>query len=138
VKALRGRSAIEATQRLEHNMTQSLYERLGATPGITRLAGDLVDQHLANDRIATRFAAGDVPRLKNAAATFFIGATGGPQVYEGKDLLAAHKGMNISPGEFMAVLDDALVAMEKNKIGPVEQQEVLFAFYSMRSQIVRV
>ena len=119
-------------------MTQSLYERLGATPGITRLAGDLVDQHLSNERIATRFAASDVPRMKHAAATFFIGATGGPQTYEGKDLLTAHKGMNISPAEFMAVLDDALAAMDKNHVGLAEQQAVLFAFYSMRSQIVQV
>ena len=61
-----------------------------------------------------------------------------PQTYEGKDLLTAHKGMNISPAEFMAVLDDALAAMDKNHVGLAEQQEVLFAFYSMRSQIVQV
>jgi hemoglobin len=119
-------------------MTQSLYERLGATAGITRLAGDLVDNHMANASISTRFAASNVPALKNAAATFFIAATGGPDEYKGKDLLAAHKGMNISAFEFMAVLDDALDAMQKNQIGQREQEEVLFAFYSMRSQIVRV
>lgn len=53
-------------------------------------------------------------------------------------MLADHKGMNISASEFMAVLDDALAAMNKNQIGPAEQAEVLFAFYSMRSQIVRI
>jgi hemoglobin len=119
-------------------MTATLYERLGATPGITRLAGDLVDQHMKNERIATRFAKSDLPHMKQLAATFFIGATGGPQVYEGKDMLSAHKGMNISADEFMAVLDDALAAMDKNKIGPGEQSEVLFAFYSMRSHVMRV
>ena len=119
-------------------MTATLYERLGATPGITRLAGDLVDQHLKNGHIATRFAKSDLPRMKQLAATFFIGATGGPQVYEGKDMLSAHKGMNISAEEFMAVLDDALAAMDKNKVGAGEQAEVLFAFYSMRSQVVHV
>lgn len=119
-------------------MNRSLYERLGATPGITRLASDLVDEHMKNERIATRFANSDLPRMKHLAATFFIGATGGPQNYEGKDMLAAHKGMNISAAEFMAVLDDALAAMNKNRIGPGEQAEVLFAFYSMRSQVVRV
>jgi hemoglobin len=116
-------------------MSTPLYERLGATEGITRLASDLVDNHLANRLIATRFANTDVPKMKNLAATFFIGATGGPDVYKGKDLLAAHKGMNISAIEFNAVLDDALSAMQKNKIGQREQEEVLFAFYSMRSQV---
>ena len=53
-------------------------------------------------------------------------------------MLAAHTGMTISASEFVAVLNDALAAMNKSQIGPAEQAEVLFAFYSMRSQIVRV
>lgn len=119
-------------------MSESLYERLGGTDGITQIASDIVDNHLANKAIATRFVDGDVAALKNGAATFFIAGTGGPDVYKGKDMLAAHKGMNIAAGEFMAVLDDALSAMDKNKVGQREQEEVLFVLYSMRSQIVLV
>ena len=119
-------------------MDKSLYERLGGTDGLTRIASDVIDNHLANTAINTRFSESDVPTLKNAAATFFIAGTGGPDVYKGQELLAAHKGMNISAIEFMAVLDDALAALEKNNIGQREQEEVLFALYSMRSQIVLV
>ena len=119
-------------------MSQSLFERLGGVKGITSLANDVIDNHLANKTIATRFANSDVPRIKNAAATFFIAGTGGPDVYKGKDLLSAHKGMNISAVEFMAVLDDALAALNKNSIDQREQEEVLFVLYSMRSQIVLV
>lgn len=119
-------------------MSKSLYERLGGSEGISKIANDVIDNHLANPAIATRFANSDAAALKQAAATFFITGTGGPNVYKGKDLLAAHKGMNISPSEFMAVLDDALNALQKNGIPQREQEEVLFALYSMRSQVVRV
>ena len=119
-------------------MSASLYERLGETAGITKIANDVIDNHLANKAISTRFANSDSSKLKNAAATFFISGTGGPNVYKGKDILAAHKGMNIAAVEFMAVLDDALAALEKNNIGQREQEEVLFVLYSMRSQIVLV
>lgn len=119
-------------------MEASLYERLGGTEGITQLASDLVDNHVANPRISSRFLESDVPALKNGAATFFISATGGPQVYEGKDMLATHKGMNIDAEEFIAVLDDALNALEKNNIGPREQADVLFALYSMRKEVLLV
>ena len=119
-------------------MSGSLYERLGGTAGITNIANDVIDNHLANKSIATRFANSDPVKLKNAAATFFIGGTGGPDVYKGKDLLSAHKGMNISALEFMAVLDDALAALQKNNIAQRDQEEVLFVLYSMRSQIVLV
>lgn len=119
-------------------MSASLYERLGGTAGITKIAHDVVDKHLTNKTIATRFANSDLTKLKNAAATFFISGTGGPSVYKGKDMLAAHKGMNIATGEFMAVLDDALAALAENNIGQREQEEVLFVLYSMRSHIVLV
>jgi len=119
-------------------MSKSLYERLGGTPGATAIANDLVEYHLVNKAIATRFEGGDVPALKNAAATFLIAGTGGPNNYKGKDMLAAHKGMNIAASEFMAVLDDALDALQKNNIGQREQEELLFILYSMRSQIVLV
>lgn len=120
-------------------MAGTLFERLGGVDGITRIANDVVDNHVANKTIAIRFVNTDIKKLKHAAATFFIAGTGGPaDAYKGKDLLAAHKGMNISAAEFMAVLDDALKALEKNKIGQREQEEVLFALYSMRGQVVAV
>jgi len=119
-------------------MSESLYERLGGTEGITSIASDVIDNHLANQAIARRFADSDVSKIKNAAATFFIAGTGGPDVYKGKDMMDAHKGMNISNAEFMAVLDDALAALEKNNIGQREQEEVLFVLYSMRSHIMFV
>ncbi|ANG64182.1 globin [Marinobacterium aestuarii] len=119
-------------------MSDLLFDRLGGIEGATRIAHDLVDNHLKNKAISTRFADSDIAALKNAAATFLIAGTGGPDVYKGKDMLAAHKGMNISALEFMAVLDDALVALGKNNVGQREQEEVLFALYSMRSQIVLV
>lgn len=119
-------------------MNDSLYERLGGTTGIESIANDLVDLHMANPTIAPRFTNSDPAKLKNAAATFFITGTGGPEVYQGKDMLSAHKGMNISANEFMAVLDDALQAFEMNGLGQREQEEALFILYSMRSDIVLV
>jgi hemoglobin len=119
-------------------MTASLYERLGGTEGIEKIASDLVDIHVANPRIAPRYANSDLDKVKHGAATFFISGTGGPDVYEGKDMLATHRGMNIDAGEFLAVLDDALEALDKNNIGQREKEEVLYVFYSMKSDIVFV
>lgn len=119
-------------------MGDSLYERLGGTAGITAIASDLVDIHLANPRIAPRYANSDIDKVKHGAATFFIAGTGGPSVYEGKDMLATHKGMNIDGAEFLAVLDDALAALQKNGIGQREQEEVLYILYGMKAEIILV
>ena len=117
---------------------ETLYERLGGTEGITKIASDLVDIHVANPTIAPRYAASDLSKVKHAAATFFVSGTGGPNVYEGKDMLAAHTGMNIDNDEFVAVLDDAMEALEKNGIGQREKEEDLSIFFSMKGDIVRV
>jgi len=119
-------------------MSESLYERLGGTEGITQIASDLVDIHLLNPAIAPRYAHSDPDNLKKGAATFFISGTGGPQVYEGKDMLETHRGMNISAHEFLATLDDVLKTLRKNNVGQREQEEVLFALYSMKPDIVLV
>lgn len=119
-------------------MNKSLFERLGGSAGITTIAGDLVDKHLNNKAISARFANSNLTQLKQAAATFFIAGTGGPNEYQGKDMLATHKGMNISAIEFMAVLDDALFALNKNKVAQREQEEVLFILHSMRNDIILV
>jgi len=118
----------------------SLYERLGSTNGIKSIANDIVENHLKNPAIAARFQNMKMTpeELKHAATMFFVAGTGGPNDYQGRDMLAAHKGMNISALEFMAVLDDALNALAKNQIGQREQEEVLFILYSMRAEIVLV
>jgi hemoglobin len=107
-------------------MSESLYVRLGEQSGIEKITSDLVDNHLANPTILARFANTDVARLKRMAADFVITGTGGPQVYQGEDMRAIHANMNINDIEFMAVVDDAMNALDKNGIGQREKEEVLF------------
>ena len=116
----------------------TLHERLGGSDVITRIVSDMVDIHTKNPRIAPRFASSDLPTVKQSAAAFFIAGSGGPNHSQGKDMLAAHKGMNIDADEFISVLDDALEALEKHNIGQREKEEVLYILYSMRRDIIRV
>jgi hemoglobin len=116
----------------------SLYERLGGTEGITKIADVLIDIHAANPVIAPRYTDSDLAAVKHAAATFFIQGTGGPEVYEGKDMLAAHRGMNIDAEEFIAVLDDVVVALNRCGVGQREKEEALFVFFGLKNEIIRV
>ena len=110
-------------------MSESLYVRLGEQSGIEKITSDLVDNPLANT---------DVARLKRMAADFVITGTGGPQVYQGEDMRAIHANMNINDIEFMAVVDDAMNALDKNGIGQREKEEVLFILYSLRPEVVHL
>ncbi|MEO8120156.1 MAG: group 1 truncated hemoglobin, partial [Rhodoferax sp.] len=63
---------------------------------------------------------------------------GGPVTYTGKDMLAAHKGMNISEQEYLAVTDDIVGAMNKNGIDEDTRKDVIAILYSLKDQIIRV
>ena len=41
-------------------MSKSLFERLGGNEGITAIASDVIDNHLANEAVANRFSESDV------------------------------------------------------------------------------
>lgn len=117
---------------------QSLYERLGGEESIRRIAGTILENHLANDAVKTRYADSDRQEVIRIVTEFICAGTGGPQAYSGKDMLAAHKGMNINEREYMAVLDDILAALDTHDVGQREKEELLFIAYSLRGDIVHV
>ena len=124
---------------MNHADTVSLYDRLGRVDGITRIVGDVMDAHLANPAIKTRFEASkDLDHARKMAVEFFCAGCGGPECYTGRDLLVAHKGMNISEQEYMAAMDDILLALEKNDIDPATRGEVTAILYSLKGQVIRV
>jgi hemoglobin len=122
---------------------KSLYERLGGADGIEKIVDDIVEAHSNNPAIAKRyiFMMEDPERMakvKKHTRQFFGAGTGGPETYEGLDMPAAHKGMNISETEFLHVVDDILLALDKNYIDAASRSEVLAIAYSLKEQIVRL
>lgn len=120
-------------------MATTLYQRLGKAEGITRIVDDVMAAHLDNPIIKTRFEnIKDMERAKRMACEFFCAGTGGPEAYTGKDMLAAHKGMNISEQEYLEVMDDTVVAMNNNQIDQDTINEVVAILYSLKGNIIRV
>ena len=73
--------------------------------------------HQANPIVKTRFEnVKDIEHTKRMVCEFFCAGSGGPEQYTGKDMAAAHKGMNISEQEYLAVMDDVVEALTKNNI----------------------
>ena len=117
----------------------TLYQRLGNAEGITRIVDDVMAAHLSNPIIKTRFEnIKDIDHAKRMAFEFFCAGTGGPEPYTGKDMLAAHKGMNISEQEFVAATDDILGVMDTHKFDEETKHDVLAILYSLKGNIIRV
>jgi hemoglobin len=114
----------------------SLYERLGGEEKIKAIASSIFDNHKINKAVNTRFNDSDRDRMIGVVTEFICVGTGGPQTYTGKDMLAAHRGMNINETEYLAVTDDIMAALSSNGVGEREQQEILMIAYSLKDQIV--
>lgn len=118
-------------------MNTSLYERLGGEKRIAAVVEDALDRHAVNPLLAPRFRGKDLPHLKRLGTQFFCMGSGGAQRYEGRDMRAAHAGMNISEQEFIAAIDDIVAALQTQGIGATETNEVVGILYSMKGEVLR-
>lgn len=114
----------------------SLYERLAREENIRLIAGSILDNHLKNAEINVRFRHVDRDETRRKVTEFICAGTGGPQHYTGRGMLAAHRGMNISETEFLAVVDDIRAALESNGVSEREKQELLMIARSLKGDIV--
>lgn len=122
-------------------MQKTLFERLGGTSGISMLVEDTVETHMKNPAVNARF----LPYLKQPerlslikqhTVEFFSAGSGGPQEYSGKDMLTTHTGMNISPEEYMHVMDDIFIALEKQSFDEEVKKDVLAILWSLKGMII--
>lgn len=119
--------------------TTSLYERLGQREGIARITRSLIENHMANPLVKTRYEnSADLGRVEQRVIEFFCAGAGGPETYSGKDMLATHRGMNINEQEFLTVIDDAMAALESNGIDLGTRNDVLAILWSLKGEVIRV
>lgn len=119
--------------------TTTLYERLGKRDGIARITRSLIENHMANPLVKARYESSEnMDRVETRVIEFFCAGAGGPEAYSGQDMLSTHRGMNISEQEFVAVIDDAMAALQTNHIDPGTRNEVLGILWSLKGEVVRV
>lgn len=115
---------------------KSLYDRLGGKAAISSVVDQFV-ANVANDtRINGRFATTDIPRLKGRLVDQVCMATGGPCTYTGRDMKTTHAGMQITNGDFNALVEDLVAALDKFKVPAKEKGELLGLLGPMKKDIV--
>ena len=116
----------------------SLYERLGGLDAITAVVDSFVARCAGDDRINGKFARTDVPRLKKMLVDQVCEATGGPCTYTGRGMRETHDGMEVTAGEFDALVEDLVATLDEFTVPKAEQDELLGLLGPMRGDIVEV
>lgn len=117
-------------------MQKSLYDRLGGKPAIQAVVDDFVGNVAADPRINQRFANTNIPRLKAMLVDQICEASGGPCRYTGQNMTEAHRGMNITDGEFTALVEDLVKSLDRFNVPAPEKNELLTALGGLKPQIV--
>jgi hemoglobin len=115
---------------------RSLYERLGGYPAITAVVDDFVGNVARDKRINRFFARANIGRLKARLVEQICQGTGGPCVYTGGDMRSVHAGMGIRSQDFNALVQDLGKTLNKFKVPPREQRELVAILGPMKKDIV--
>jgi hemoglobin len=114
----------------------SLYDRLGGEAAIKAVVDEFVANVAADTRINKWFENANIDRLKGHLVDQIGQASGGPQVYTGRDMKTAHAGMGIDGPAFDALVEDLVKALDKFAVPEQEKNELLAVLGPMRSDIV--
>ena len=139
-------SIMSACKKEEETVTPSLYDRLGGVNAISMVVDQFIANVAADPNMVRTFKPllDDVGKGNTARVTALrnnlidqIGqASGGPQVYKGKDMATAHAGMNITDAEFTSLVNDLVAALDKFKVPATEKGELLGVLGGLKGQIV--
>jgi hemoglobin len=115
-------------------MVPTLYVKYGSrlTSG---MAECFYDRVLVDTELAPFFEGIDVEKLREHLADFLTVLTGGPDIYKGRDLLEAHKGLKITEADFNRLMVHAAAA-EELEIEPEEIATVAEAIIGLKDQVV--
>lgn len=115
---------------------KSLYDRLGGKFSISAVVDQFVANVAADTRINGRFAITDIRKLKGHFVDQGCMATGGPCTYSGCNMKMTHAGMKISNGDFGALVEDLVEALDTFKVPAQEKGEPLGLLGLMKEGIV--
>ena len=113
-----------------------LYARLGEKSAITAVADQFLANVMNDTRINGRFATTNISKMKGHFVEQVCMGAGGPCQYIGREMKPLHAGMNITEGEFSAVVGDLVAALDKLKVPVQEKTELLGLLGRMKKDIV--
>src|SRR5262245_60420374 len=115
---------------------RTLYQRLGGYKAIQAVVDEAVKNIAADKRINQFFANANIPRLRRQLADQICMASGGPCVYRGRSMKAAHRGLGVDGDDFNALVEDLGKALNKFRVPAREQRELVALLAPLKKDIV--
>ncbi|KAL4427204.1 hypothetical protein ABPG74_013408 [Tetrahymena malaccensis] len=113
-----------------------IFERLGGEAALVNLSDKLYQKVTADDRIKDFFVNIDMSRMREQMKNFLMLATGGPNMYKGKNMKEAHAKLKINDIHFNAFKENLLLTLKEELVDPQTFLEISNLIETQRMTIV--
>jgi hemoglobin len=114
----------------------SLYDRLGAEPGVATVVSDLVEVMRTDPVSGHIFRKVNHKRLKAKIAEQICTLTGGPCAFDGDDMKTTHAGIPITETDFHRLVEHLVVILDRRGVATREKNELLAILAPFKRDVV--
>ena len=125
-----------AAQPAPPSADDSLYQNLGEQAGIGRIVEGMLLNIADDERIVEHFVDADIDRLYEKLVEQICMESGGPCEYTGDSMEDSHAGMDITEGDFNALVENLIAAMDAEGVPVTAQNRLLQRLAPMRGAII--
>ncbi|SDW27968.1 hemoglobin [Pseudomonas syringae] len=114
----------------------SLYQDLGQRAGIQRIVEGMLINVARDERIVARFKRVNIVLLRDRLVEKLCVETGGPCRYTGDSMAESHKGQNLTPSDFNALVENLIASMDAEHIPVPVQNRLIARLAPMRGDVI--
>jgi hemoglobin len=114
----------------------SIYDSIGGGPAVAAAVDDLYTRIEGDRELAHYFTGVDMTRQKTHLRAFVAAALGGPQLYAGRDMDAAHARLGVTATAFDAVVVHLAGALAGLGVPAATIEAIAGKLAPLRAQIV--
>ncbi len=115
-----------------------LFKSFGGKAGLVKLMDDFMVRLLADPRTGPHFKPANQQRVKEQLVDQFCFVMDGPCVYKGADMKSAHANLDITKGDFNALVEVLQQAMDAQGIPFGAQNQLLAKLAPMHRDVITV
>lgn len=114
----------------------TLYLALGGEAAIAVIVENFILEIARDDRIIDHFEVSNVQRFRVMMNQHLCMVADGPCQYTGDSMIDTHAGMGITEGDFNAIVENMMAAMDKAGIALGPQNRLLARLATLRGEII--
>lgn len=115
---------------------ENLFQALGGQEGVNVIVENFIMEIARDERVIDHFAVSNVERFRTMMREHLCSIADGPCEYTGDSMIDTHVGMGVTEGDFNAIVEDMMAAMNQAGVPVGTQNRLLSRLAELRGEII--